>query len=91
MFCCRDHHSFSLLSLSLDRFQIRPKCGDSFLDQAQDYIYIELVPRGSYQFFENQGKEEKKMEKRILFALPAVILLALTFLTGYAYAKQVPS
>jgi thiosulfate/3-mercaptopyruvate sulfurtransferase len=31
------------------------------------------------------------MEKRILFALPAFILMASFFLTGYAYAKLVPA
>ena len=30
------------------------------------------------------------MEKRILFALPAFILMVSLFLTGYAYAKRVP-
>jgi thiosulfate/3-mercaptopyruvate sulfurtransferase len=36
-----------------------------------------------------QERGRKKMEKRIFFGLPAVILIALLFFTGYAFAKHV--
>jgi thiosulfate/3-mercaptopyruvate sulfurtransferase len=38
----------------------------------------------------NQGKGEKKMEKRIVFVVPAVILVVSFFIAGHAYAKHGP-
>jgi thiosulfate/3-mercaptopyruvate sulfurtransferase len=55
---------------------------------------IPLVPVNTTGFsealFKNPRKEEKKMEKRILFVLPAFVLIASLFLTGHAYTKHVP-
>jgi thiosulfate/3-mercaptopyruvate sulfurtransferase len=57
-------------------------------------VGLSLVPVNRTGFsdalLKNPRKGEKKMERRILFVLPAFILLASLFLTGYAYAKHVP-
>jgi thiosulfate/3-mercaptopyruvate sulfurtransferase len=57
-------------------------------------VGLSLVPVNRTGFsdalLKNPRKGEKKMEKRILFALAAFILMASLFLAGHAYAKHVP-
>jgi thiosulfate/3-mercaptopyruvate sulfurtransferase len=56
-------------------------------------VGLSLVPVNRTGFsdalLKNPRKGEKKMEKRILFVLPAFILMASLFLAGHAYAKHV--
>jgi thiosulfate/3-mercaptopyruvate sulfurtransferase len=67
-----------------------PKMGYSFVDQSHHFLYIELTPEGGLSILKNPRRGEKKMEKRILFVVPAVILVVSFLIAGYAYAKHVP-
>jgi thiosulfate/3-mercaptopyruvate sulfurtransferase len=61
-----------------------------FLTNPNIFCILNSPPKGVLSNFKKSKKGGRKMEKRILFALPAFILLASLLLAGYAYAKHVP-